>query len=403
MRSRLFIALPYLAEPLNLSLADAYFEAVSGLTTTGATVLTGLDKLPHSILLWRSLSQWIGGMGIIGFAIVILPFLKIGGMQLFRLEFSDRSDKRLPRARSIAVAVAEIYFGLTVLCLLVYRVLGMNAFDALNHALTTLPTGGFSTHDASFGYFHSPALEWAAVVFMLLAAMPFLAYLRFMQRGTLRERMDPQVEAFLLTVAAAVVLFSAWLVASQALGVGQALTESAFNIVSIVTTTGFASLDYLGWGTFAAAWFFALTFVGGCTGSTAGGLKIFRFQMASRVVARHVGHSIHPHAVVPLRYGGRLVSDEQVGSIAVFIFLYLATIVAIAILLAVLGLDTDTALSAAATAVSNVGPGIGTVIGPSGNFEPLPDAAKVILSVAMIMGRLEILSVFLFLFPSFYR
>ncbi|MCB1489249.1 MAG: TrkH family potassium uptake protein, partial [Bauldia sp.] len=347
--------------------------------------------------------QWIGGMGIIGFAIVILPFLKIGGMQLFRLEFSDRSDKRLPRARSIALAVAEIYVGLTVLCFLSYLVLGMNSFDALNHALTTLPTGGFSTHDASFGYFKSPALRWAAVIFMLFAAMPFLAYLRFIQRGSLRERLDPQVEAFLLTILAMVVLFSAWLVTSRAFGVGDALTESAFNIVSVVTTTGFASQDYLAWGTFSAVWFFALTFVGGCTGSTAGGLKIFRFQMASRVIARHVESSIHPHAVIPLRYGGRLVTDEQVGSVAVFVFLYLGSIVVISIALAILGLDPPTALSAAATAVSNVGPGIGSVIGPAGNFAPLPDAAKFILSIAMVMGRLEILSVLLLLFPSFYR
>ncbi|MEP0322508.1 TrkH family potassium uptake protein [Bauldia litoralis] len=398
-----FIALPYLADPLDLSLADAYFEAVSGLTTTGATVLTGLDDLPHSLLLWRSLSQWIGGMGIIGFAILILPFLKIGGMQLFRLEFSDRSDKRLPRARSIALVVAEIYVGLTVLCFLAYRLLGMDAFDALNHALTTLPTGGFSTHDSSFGYFDSALLQWASVLFMILASLPFLAYFRFIQRGALRDRIDPQVEAFLLTIVAATVLFSAWLVTSQALGVGEALTESTFNIVSIVTTTGYASLDYLGWGTFAAVWFFILTFVGGCTGSTAGGLKIFRFQMASRIVGRHISHTIHPHAVLPLRYGGRLVSDEQVGSITVFVALYLATIAVISVMLAILGLDSATALSAAATAVGNVGPGVGSVIGPAGTFASLPEAAKVILSVAMVMGRLEILSVLLLMVPAFYR
>jgi trk/ktr system potassium uptake protein len=398
-----FIALPLMSRPVGLSWVDAYFEAVSGLTTTGATVLTGLDSLPPSLLLWRSLSQWIGGIGIIGLAIVILPFLKIGGMQLFRLEFSDRSDKALPRVRSIVTAVAEIYVGLSVLCFLVYWLLGMSPFDALNHAMTTLPTGGFSTHDASFGYFKNPALQWAAVIFMLLAGMPFLAYLRFLQRGSLRDRLDPQASGLVITVAVAVAIFATWLGASRHVGIGDALTQSAFNIVSIVTTTGYASLNYLTWGAFAAAWFFMLTFVGGCTGSTAGGLKIFRFQLVSRVVARHVGRSIHPHAVVPLRYGGRLVSDEQVGSIAVFVFLYIVLIAAIAIFLAALGLDPETALSAAATAVGNVGPGIGSVIGPAGNFASLPDAAKFVLSVGMIMGRLEILSVLLLLMPSFYR
>ena len=398
-----FIGLPFMTGPTHLSFADAYFESVSGLTTTGATVLTSLDSLPPSILMWRSLSQWIGGIGIIGLAIVILPFLKIGGMQLFRLEFSDRSDKALPRVRSIVAAVAEIYVGLTVACIFAYWLLGMSLFDAVNHAFTTLPTGGFSTHDASFGYFHSPALEWAGTVFMALSGMPFLAYLRFLQHGSLRDRLDPQVKAFLITIAVAAAIFSLWLGLSHGIGFGRAITESAFNIVSIVTTTGYASLDYLAWGTFAAAWFFVLTFVGGCTGSTAGGLKIFRFQIASRVVVRHIGRSIHPHAVLPLRYGGRLVSDDQVGSVAVFVFLYIALVAILSAMLAILGLDPETAFSAAATAIGNVGPGVGTIIGPAGNFASLPDAAKYLLSIGMILGRLEILSVLLLLIPSFYR
>lgn len=399
-----FIAFPLAAAPIGLSPVDAYFEAVSGITTTGSTVLSDIDHKPPSILIWRSLSQWIGGVGIIGFAIAILPFLKVGGMQLFRLEFSDRSDKALPRVRSLALAIAQIYLGLTVLCFLAYWMLGMSAFDALNHALTTVPTGGFSTHDASFGFFASPPLEWASIVFMLLAAIPFLAYLRLVhrRRGFFR-RLDPQVEALLVTVSVATLIFALWLFDNLGFSPGQALTEAAFDVVSIVTTTGYASLDYLTWGAFAAAFFLVLTVVGGCAGSTTGGVKMFRFQIAFSTIGQTVRTAIYPHAAVRIRHGDRVVTDEQLGSVGTFIFLFVAVIVTVALLLSIVGLDTETALSAAATAVANVGPGVGPLIGPSGNFASLPEPAKIILSVAMVMGRLEILSVLVLLFPRLYR
>jgi trk system potassium uptake protein TrkH len=398
-----FAALPLLAEPVDLSVVDAYFEFVSGMTTTGSTVMVGLDTLPPSILLWRSTGQWIGGLGIIGLAIVILPFLRVGGMQLFRLEFSDRSEKGMPRMREIATAVGRIYIVLTLACFLAYWLLGMTAFDALNHALTTLPTAGYSTHDTSFGFFDSPAIEWVGTVFMLLGALPFLAYLRLVRRGSLRDRLEPQIPTFLIAVGALTLVFAVWLNLAEGVDFGAALTKSAFNVTSLVTTTGFVSTDYLVWGGFASAFFFMLSFVGGCAGSTAGGPKIFRYQVVYRVIAQHVRKSIHPHAVVPLRYGTRALTDEQVRSVGVFVFLYFAAFAVSAAILAMIGLDTATSLSAAATALGNVGPGIGPIIGPAGNFASLPDAAKLVLSATMIMGRLEILSVLLLVIPGFYR
>ncbi|MCB1499604.1 MAG: TrkH family potassium uptake protein [Bauldia sp.] len=398
-----FGGLPLLAAPANLTAVDAYFEFVSGMTTTGSTVMSGLDNLPPSILLWRSTGQWIGGIGIIGLAIVILPFLKVGGMQLFRLESSDRSDKGMPRTREIAAAVGRVYVILTVACFFAYWLLGMSAFDALNHAMTTLPTAGYSTHDSSFGYFNSPALEWAGVVFMALAGLPFLAYLQFARRGSLWDRVEPQIPTFLATMTITTVLLAVWLTINNQVDFPTALTKSAFNTVSVITTTGFASVDYLQWGPFVTVWFLALTFFGGCAGSTAGGPKVFRYQVMFRVIAQHIRKAIHPHAVVPLRYGTRTLSDEQVWSVGAFMFLYFAAFAVIAVLLACLGLDVATAISGAATSIGNVGPGIGSVIGPAGNFASLPDAAKLILAVAMIMGRLEILSILLLLMPSFYR
>jgi len=397
-----FAALPLLAEPVGLSAVDAYFEMVSGITTTGSTVMVGLDDTAPSVLLWRSTVEWIGGIGIIGLAIVILPFLKIGGMQLFRLESSDRSEKAMPRVRGLAAAVGQIYVMLTLACFITYWALGMTPFDALNHALTTLPTAGYSTHDASMGYFDSAAIEWAAAVFMMLGAMPFLAYVRLMRGGEWRERIDRQAVTFVTATAVLVLIFAAWLHLAHDVEAGDALTKSAFNVVSVVTTTGFASTDYLAWGGFAATFFFLITFVGGCTGSTAGGIKIFRFQVMAGMLRQQVRRVIHPSAVVPIRYGTRTITDEQVASVGTFMFLFFLSFAVVAIILGFLGLDAETSLSAAATAIANVGPGVGTV-GPAGNFAHLPDAAKLVLCAAMSLGRREILGVLILFLPSFYR
>jgi trk system potassium uptake protein TrkH len=397
-----FAAVPLLFEPVSLSPVDALFEMVSAITTTGSTVLTGLDDMPASLLLWRSTMQWFGGFGIIGLAIVILPFLKIGGMQLFRLESSDTGEKYLPRVRATAQALAQIYLGLTALCFAVYLFLGMTPFDALNHAFTTVCTGGFSTHDASFGYF-DPALQWAAVIFMLGGSIPFLAYLKIAGRGRLRDRIEPQVFVFLAVVAVAVLTIFLWLAISGRLGVGEALTESAFNVVSVITSTGYASSDFSKWGTFAAMAFFLFMFLGGCTGSTSGGIKILRYQILAATVFQHVRQTIYPHIVQPVRYGGRTVGNDQIVSVGVFVFLYFGTFAAVSIVFAVTGLDTLDAVSAAASAIGNIGPALGPVVGPEGTFATLSDFQKLLMSFVMVLGRLEILSVLVLLAPSFYR
>jgi len=309
----------------------------------------------------------------------------------------------MPRAREIAAAVGRVYVVLTLACFLSYWLLGMSAFDALNHALTTLPTAGFSTHDSSFGYFDSPAIEWAGTIFMFLGALPFLAYLQFARRGSLWDRIEPQIPTYFVVVSVCILFFATWLTLTHGVGLGTALTKTAFNTVSVVTTTGYASIDYLQWGAFAAAWFFMLTFVGGCAGSTAGGPKIFRYQVMFRLIGQHIRKTIRPHAIVPMRYGGRSLSEEQIRSVGAFLFMYVAAFAVTAILLALIGLDVATALSGAATALGNVGAGVGPIIGPAGNFSSLPDAAKLVLTVAMIMGRLEILSILIMLMPSFYR
>ncbi len=399
----LFAAIPMVIGPLSANTIDAYFEMVSAVTTTGSTAFTGLDSMPTSILLWRSTFQWLGGFGIIGLALVILPFLKIGGMQLFQLESSERGEKYLPRIRSIARAVGQIYLTLTALCFVTYLLLGMTPFDALNHALTTVCTGGFSTHDASFGYFERPALRWAAIVFMIAGSVPFLAYLRLGRRGGFSDRVEPQVVAFFVVVIAAVLVVFAWIFLTGRYDAGDALTEAAFNVVSVISTTGYATSDFNQWGTFAVLVFFLLMFLGGCSGSTAGGIKILRYQILLATLFQQVRQTIYPHIVQPIRYGGRALGNDQIVSVGVFVFLYVATFSVVAIILAVTGLDTITAFSGAAQALGNVGPGLGDIIGPAGNFASLDGFQKLVLAIGMIMGRLEILSVLVLLVPSFYR
>ncbi len=397
-----FAALPLMWHPVGLTFIDAYFEMVSGFTTTGSTVMTGLDTMPASILLWRSTVQWLGGLGIIGLAIIILPFLRIGGMQLFRMESSDRSEDVMPKARHVAGLVARIYLFLTIACCLTYWALGMSPFDALNHALTTLPTAGFSTHDASFGYFHSPALEWASVIFMISGALPFLAYLRLLRPGGWHNRIDPQIPVFMAMLAAFVLIVTLYLWFTRQYAFFPALTEAAFNITSVITTTGFASTDYLKWGPFVATWFFLFNFPGGCTGSTAGGLKTFRLMVLYRIAAQHVAQLLHPHRTSRIYYGRRALTDDEVGSVGTFAFLYLATFVVLSLAVGLTGLDMETAMSSVAECMANVGPGIGPQVGPAGNFSGLPDVSKALLIFAMIAGRLEIQGVLILFLPRFY-
>ncbi|HEV7253362.1 MAG TPA: TrkH family potassium uptake protein [Mesorhizobium sp.] len=383
------------------SFTNAFFETMSGLTTTGATVLVGLDTAPPGLLLWRALLQWLGGIGVIGVAIAVLPALGVGGMQLFRTESSDRSEKVMPRVREIATAIALIYASLTALCCLLYWLAGLTPFEALAHGLTTVSTAGFSTSDSSLGGF-SPAAQWIGTVFMITGAIPFVLYVRVLkgERTSLRDSQTRVFLGFLLVVIAAI---AAWLFLSGRYAFEPALRLAAFNVVSVVTTTGYATADYSLWGNAAVGVFFALSFVGGCTGSTAGGIKVFRFEVVAKVLRSHLRHLIFPRGVFQRVYAGRPLPEDVVASVVVFFAFFFICYGALTILLMALDLDFLTSTSAAVSALANVGPGLGPVIGPAGNYSTLPDAAKWLLSFAMLLGRLDLFTVLVLLVPQFWR
>ena len=396
-----FAALPLIG--VGLSYTDAFFEAMSGLTTTGSTVLTQLDSLPRGVLLWRALLNGIGGIGIIVMALLVLPYLRVGGMQLFQAESSDRSEKIVPRALDLVSATAQVYFGLMILCAIVYGILGMSPFDAICHAMATLATGGFSTHDLSFKFFQSPAIEWAATVFMALGALPFVVLIQAVRGSPKALWHDEQVRGFVSFVVSVTLLLAIWLALARDIELTTAVRLVAFNVTSIVTTTGFASDDYTLWGPFAIGVFFLLTFVGGCSGSTAGGIKIYRLQVAGLLTRRHFTHLMTPHRVVTLSYNGRRLPSDVPFSVVAFLAIYMATAGVFTVLLAGMGLDLTTALSSAVQAIGNVGPGFGDIVGPSGNFASLPAPAKWVLAFAMLLGRLELFTVLVVLRPEFWR
>ena len=394
-------AIPFLF--IGVPLADAVFESISGVTTTGSTVLSKLDYMPPGILLWRALLQWIGGIGIIAMAILILPVLRVGGMQLFKIESSDVSEKIDSSMFKVIVKLFSIYCGLTGLCGLFYYIFGMSGFDAITHAMTTLSTGGYSTHDASFAYFKDLRLHWTATVFMFASSLPFFLYVRFVQGSFGALIYDQQVRGLLFFLIVSSAVMAAWLSWDKDIGYWKALTLTAFNITSVVTTTGYVSEDYTTWGTGAVGAFLVLMYVGGCSGSTTGAIKIYRYQILYSIVRGYIKRLISPHRVVSLKYNGKPLPDDVAYSILAFLAVFVGTIAVFTVLLTFLGLDLTTAYSATITAISNVGPGLGSVVGPSGNFQPLPDAAKWTLSFAMLAGRLEVLPLLIALDPEFWR
>ena len=396
-----FAAMPFIG--LGLPLADAYFESVSALTATGGTVIVKLDSQPRGILLWRALLQGIGAVGIIVLAILVLPSLRIGGMQLFQAENSDRSEKVMPRAFGLMSAITAIFAILLVACTFTFMLLGMTPFDAICHALATVSTGGFSTHDASFGYFNSPALDWAAVVFMISGALPFVVYIKAMRGGGLHIWRDAQVRGLAWLLVITSLIMAVYLALIRDLPFLEAFRLATFNVVSIVTTTGFVNTDYTTWGPFAIGVFFLLMFVGGCSGSTSGGIKIYRLQVAWLLTRAHLQHLISPNRIVTLLYNGRRLPEDVPFSVVAFLALYMATIGMFTVVLAAMGLDLLTALSSAAAAVSNVGPGLGDIVGPAGTFAALPTGAKWVLSFAMLLGRLELFTVLVLFRPEFWR
>ncbi|HKJ73098.1 MAG TPA: TrkH family potassium uptake protein [Alphaproteobacteria bacterium] len=398
-----FGAIPFVLSTLHVSYTDAYFETVSGVTTTGSTVLSGLDSYPPSILIWRSLLQWLGGFGIIGMSIAILPFLRVGGMQLFRLESSDRSEKLVSRPEQLVLAIGITYVGLTAACTLGYNIAGMSLLEAVNHSMTTIATAGYGTHDSSFGYFNSPAIDAVATVFMFLSSIPFLTYPRMLRRGWRFRDLEPQIRTYFWFLVVVIGGLTVWLFFNSHYSLLTSLRYVAFNVMSVVTTTGFVSTDYQKWGSFAATAFFFLSFMGGCTGSSAGGIKMFRFEIIWRLAKLEAQRLIMPHRVQALQYAGQPIDKSLLSSVGAFVFAYISTFWICSLILVMIGVDAVTSMSSVATCLSNTGPGLGPIVGPAGNFAPLPAAAKWVLSLAMILGRLEVLVLVMLFTPRFYR
>ncbi|MDH1107589.1 TrkH family potassium uptake protein [Pseudomonas otitidis] len=398
----IFAALPMVLIQ-HISYTDAFFETMSGITTTGSTVITGLDHASPGLLLWRSMLHWLGGIGFIGMAVAILPLLRIGGMRLFQTESSDWGEKVMPRSHMVAKYILVVYVALTLLGTLAFWLAGMTPFDAVNHAMSLISTGGFSTSDNSIANWKQPAVHWVAVVVMMAGSLPFTLYVATLRGHRKALVKDHQVRGFVGFLVATWLFFGTWLWLNSDYSWPDAFRIVAVNVTSVVTTTGVALGDYTLWGSFSVMLFFYLTFVGGCSGSTAGGLKIFRFQVALVMLRTNLKQLVHPRAVIRQKYNGHNIDEEIVRSLITFSFFFTITIGAIALGLCLVGLDWTTALTGAATAVCNVGPGLGPIIGPAGNFSTLPDAAKWLLTIGMLLGRLEILTVLVLFTWGFWK
>ncbi len=399
-----FAALPFALSDAGLSYTDAFFEAMSGLTTTGSTVMTGLDTQSHGILLWRAMLQWMGGIGIIVLAVMMLPFLGVGGMQLFRTEFSEKVDKIRARAVDVTWEIFSIYAVLTVICAVLLTLAGMPLFDAVCHGMTTVATAGFSTKDASIGYYQEPMIQWIVTVFMFIGGLAIMLLARLVWHGDWRSLLrDEQVHWYAITMGSVIVLVTLWQFGVNDRDFESALRSSAFNVVSILTTTGFATEDYSGWGTLPLTLFMILLFVGGCTGSTAGGMKMFRFCILGSFAKWQIRSLVHRNRVLLPTYNRTPVTEEIIRSVIGFVVLYIFTFVILGLAIAAFEIDILTAYSAAAQALGNVGPGLGPIIGPAGNYASLPEGVKWLLAFGMMIGRLELLTVMVVFTPTFWR
>ena len=398
-------ALPFRWSGITPTFTDAFFESMSGLTTTGATVITGLDHAPPGILLWRGMLQWLGGLGIIVMAVAVLPMLQIGGMQVFKAEAFETPEKILPRATQISGSMTLVFVAFTALCAVAYLVAGMRPDDALIHAMTTVATGGFSTRDASLGFYQDPAIEWIAILFMIVGSIPFLLYVQVLQGRPIALWRDQQVRTFLGVLAFLIAI--GWVVADHSeagfLRESDSFRAAVFNTVSVMTGTGYASADYGLWGAQSVAFFFFIMFIGGCAGSTSCGIKIFRFQVLYAEVRERLAKVLYPNGVFVKRFNGRPLDARVPLAVTTFVFLYFAAFAILSIALRLTGLDLITAISGAGSAISNVGPGLGAHIGPAGTYQPLPDSAKWLLSAGMLLGRLELFTVLVLFLPRFWR
>ena len=399
-----FGCLPFILSVLDLTFVDAFFESMSGITTTGSTIITNLDNAPKSILIWRAILQWLGGIGVIVMAITILPLLNIGGMQVFRMESTDTAEKILPKTREITLIISVIYLMLSLVCGVAYWFAGMNIFDSIAHSMTTIATGGFSTHNDSIGYFESSNIEIVASIFIISGSIPFITYLKFIKGNKKIFFQDSQIKGLtnLLLVSFLIMFLYLFLVNYESSYLDK-IRISSFNVISILSGTGYVTDDFGLWGNFSLIFFLFLMFIGGCAGSTACGIKIFRLQMLFIFLKNQIKKLISPNSIIISKYNNQKITDDFIKSVIIFIFSFLFLFLIISILLSISGLDFLTSISGAASAISNVGPGLGEMIGPSGNYKNIPDISKWILAFGMLLGRLELFAVLVLFFPSFWR
>jgi len=400
-----FGSIPFIFSDLNLSIVDSFFESMSGITTTGSTIIVNLESTPKSILIWRAILQWLGGIGVIVMAITILPLLNVGGMQLFKKDqVSDASEKILPKTREVTLVISIIYLVLTLTCGVAYWFVGMNLFDSIAHSMTTIATGGFSTHSDSIGYFQNPKIEIISIIFIILGSLPFIAYIKFFKGEKKIFLKDSQIRGLLNILIISILLMIAYLMFdNKTYDFLDNLRISTFNVVSILSGTGYVTSDFSSWGKFPLIFFLFLMFIGGCAGSTTCGIKIFRFQILGRFIISQIKKLVYPHGIFPIKYNNEIISNTFIYSIITFVFLYFFIFFILAALLSINGLDFVTSISGSASAISNVGPGLGDIIGPDGNFSDLPNFSKLSLSLGMLLGRLELFAVLVLFFPSFWK
>ena len=399
----IFGSLPFVFSSLQLSITDSLFESMSGITTTGSTIIINLNDSPKGILLWRALLQWLGGIGIIVMAITLMPIMNVGGMQLFKISSNDASEKILPKSKEIALSLILIYSCLTFICSIFYKIFGMNYFDSITHSMTTIATGGFSNYNESIGYFNSATIEITAIIFIILGSIPFIAYIKFLNGNKRIFISDSQIRTFIKIIIFSIIILFFYLAFQNKNLSGINLRSIAFNVVSILTGTGYVTQQFDNWGNFPLIFFLMLMFIGGCAGSTACGVKIFRVQILYLFLINQLKKIIYPRGIFFIKYDGNNVDDKFMSSIISFIYLYIIIFFVITALLSLSGLDFVTSISAAATSISNVGPGLGDIIGPNGNFSQLPDFSKWVLSFGMILGRLELFAILVLFLPSFWQ
>ena len=397
----IFGSLPFVFSNVYFSFTNAFFESMSGITTTGSTIISDLENMPKGILLWRAILQWLGGIGIIVMAITLMPIMNVGGMQLFKISNNDSSEKILPKSKEIALRLIYVYLVLTSLCLITYKIFGMNFFDSFTHSMTTIATGGFSNYNDSIGHFNSLSIEISSMIFIILGSLPFIAYIKFISGNKKILFDDAQIRSFFKIIIFSVAILTIYLAISNSAELN--FRSVFFNIISILTGTGYVNAEFDTWGSFTLILFLGLMFIGGCAGSTTCGVKIFRIQILYLFISNQLKKLIYPKGVFVLKYDQNPIDNKFISSIISFIYMYLVIFFVLTALLSLTGLDFVTSISGAATSISNVGPGLGSIIGPNGDFSSLPDISKWILTLGMILGRLELFAILVLFLPSFWR